>query len=125
VSAREAFAHDAVLALDPGGDERAPGGAITVALCGSWSHEPPCPVAPHHTASHRDGDEVTLRVLFAVAPGDEPRVRVLIDEVLASGEGEDPDGVRTAWRLTSSGPSPVRPDEQDHAERLTRSRPGP
>ena len=34
----------------------APGGAITVALCGSWDHEPPCPLAPHHTRAHRSGD---------------------------------------------------------------------
>ena len=118
---RVPFAHDAVLALEPGGDERAPGGAITIALCGSWSHEPPCPVAPHHTAAHRDGDEVTLRVLFAADPSEEHRVRRLVEAALARGEGEDPDGVRTTWRLLRSGPSPVRPEEQDHAERLPRS----
>ena len=36
---RDTFAHDAVLALAPGADERAPGAAITVALCGHWDHE--------------------------------------------------------------------------------------
>ena len=118
---RRAFAHDAVLELTAGGDDRAPGGAITVALCGSWSHEPPCPLAPHHTAAVRSAGEVILRVLFAAAPDDEPRVRALIDEALARGEGEDPDGVRTSWRLLRSSPSPVRDEERDHAERLTRS----
>jgi hypothetical protein len=118
---RQAFAHDAVLALEAGGDERAPGGAITVALCGSWSHEPPCPLAPHHTAARRGGDEVTLRVLFAAAPDDEARVRVLVEDALARGEGVVPDGARTSWRVLRSGPSPVRAEEQDHAERLTRS----
>jgi hypothetical protein len=115
------FAHDAVLALDPGGDERAPGGAITVALCGSWSHEPPCRLAPHHTGARRNGAEVRLRVLFAAAPADEPRVRTLVEEALSRGEGEDPDGVRTTWRLLRAGPSPVRAEEREHAERLTRS----
>jgi hypothetical protein len=62
---REVFAHDAVLAMGSGEDLRAPGGAITVALCGSWEHEPPCPLAPHHTAAERDGDVVRLRILFA------------------------------------------------------------
>jgi hypothetical protein len=118
---RRAFAHDAVLALDDGGDERAPGGAITVALCGSWSHEPPCPLAPHHTGVRRDGEEVTLRVLFAAAPQDEARARALIEAALAGGEGEDPDGTRTSWRLLRSDPSPVRAEERDHAERLLRS----
>ena len=116
---RQAFAHDAVLSLD--GDDRAPGGAITRALCGSWSHEPPCPLAPHHTGARRDGDEVTLRVLFAAAPDDEARVRELIGEALARGEGEDPDGARRSWRLLRAGASPVRPEERDHAERLIRN----
>ena len=118
---RHAFAHDAVLALDEGGDERAPGGTITVALCGSWSHQPPCPLAPHHTATHRDGAELTLRVLFAAYPVQEQRVRGLVEGALARGEGEDPHGVRTTWRLLRAAPSPVRPEERDRAERLTRS----
>jgi hypothetical protein len=63
--ARRPFAHEATLDLAPDGDERAPGGAITVALCGSWSHDPPCPLAPHHTSAERRGGQVALRVLFA------------------------------------------------------------
>ena len=106
------FAHDAVLAMAPSGDDRAPGGAITVALCGSWEHEPPCPLAPHHTHVERAGDEVRLRILFASEPDDERRVRELIDGALARAD---------AWRLVSSGASPVQPAEAGHAERLTRS----
>jgi hypothetical protein len=121
VATRQAFAHDAVLTVDPGGDERAPGGAITVALCGSWSHEPPCPLAPHHTRAHRSGTEVTLRVLFAAAPADETQVRSLIEEALVRGWGDDPGGVRSSWRLVSSGPSPVRFEEEEHAARLIKS----
>jgi hypothetical protein len=118
---RLAFAHDAVLALEPGGDDRAPGGAITVALCGGWTHEPPCPLAAHHTGVRRDGGQVTLRVLFAAAPREEGRVRALIEEALTRGEGEDPDGARTSWRLLTTAPSAVRPEEREHAERLLRS----
>jgi hypothetical protein len=121
MTARQAFAHDAVLAMEPGADDRVPGGAITVALCGSSSHELPCPLAPHHTDAERDGSELTLRVLFAAAPEDEDRVRALVDEALARGGGEDPDGVRTTWRLLRSAVSPVRPEEHDHAERLIRT----
>jgi hypothetical protein len=109
---RSGFAHDAVLVLDAGGDQRAPGGAITVALCGSWSHDGACPLAPHHTRADRSGDEVTVRVLFAAAPEQEGRVRNLIDEALARGE---------TWRLVSSGPSEVRPEEAEHVGRLIRS----
>jgi hypothetical protein len=109
-----------VLVLDDDGDERAPGAAITVSLCGSWSHDGPCPLAPHHTRVHRTGDEVTLRLLFAAAPADEPRVRALVEEALDRGWGDTPDG-RTCWRLVEAGPSPVLPEEEAHVGRLARS----
>jgi hypothetical protein len=118
---REAFAHDAVLVLEDGGDERVPGGAITVALCGSWSHAPPCPLAPHHTRVHRAGGEVTLRLLFAAEPADEAQVRERVEQVLSRGWGDSPEGSRTTWALVGSGPSSVRGQEQAHALRLVRS----
>ena len=77
---RQAYAHEALLDLDPDGDDAAPGGAITVALCGNWTHDPPCPLAPHHTRAHRSGNEVTLRLLFAAEPEEEPKVRALVEE---------------------------------------------
>ena len=117
---RTAFAHDAVLTMGDG-DDRAPGGAITVALCGSWSHDPPCPLAPHHTRATRSGPEVTLRVLFAADPADEDDVRRRIDEALARGWGDDPAGGHTTWDVVSTGPSPVAPGELEHAQRLMRS----
>jgi hypothetical protein len=118
---REAYAHDAVLDLDPGGNDAAPGAAITVALCGSWDHEPPCPLAPHHTRAHRSGSEVRLRLLFAADPADEGRVRALVDDALDRGWGDGPDGERTAWQLVWAAPSEVLPEEEDHARRLIRS----
>ena len=119
--ARQGFAHEAFLDLDPDSDDRAPGGAITIALCGSWEHEPPCPLAPHHTRAHRSGREVTLRLLFAARPDDEARVRALVDDVLARGWGDEPAGGRSTWELLSSGPSEVLPEEQDHVRRLISS----
>jgi hypothetical protein len=116
--ARAAYAHDAVVLLDPGGDARAPGGAITVALCGHWDHEPPCPLAPHHTDATPDHDTLRLRVLFAAEPEDEARVRELIGQALSSGRGTGPDGRVTRWMLKSGGASSVQPDEADHAARL-------
>jgi hypothetical protein len=109
--------------MDPDGDDRAPGGAITLALCGSWSHEPPCPLAPHHTRADRTGAELTLRVLFAATPADEGHVRRLIDRALDTGWGDDPGGVRTTWRLVRSGGSPLRDDELAHGQRLVRDHP--
>jgi hypothetical protein len=116
---RAAYAHDAVLILDPGGDSRAPGGAITVALCGHWDHEPPCPLAPHHTDASPGGDDtVRLRVLFAAEPADEERVRSLITQALSSGRLTGPDGRVTRWMVKSSAAGTIRNDEADHAARL-------
>jgi hypothetical protein len=121
---RRAFAHEAVVVMEPGGDVRAPGGAVTVALCGHWDHEPPCPLAAHHTAAVRDGDgdEVGLRVLFAAEPAAEAEIRDRITTALSSAGREagleGPDGVRTRWRLRSASPSPVRADEAEQAAKL-------
>jgi hypothetical protein len=116
---RTCYAHDAVVILDVGGDSRAPGGAITVALCGHWDHEPPCPLAPHHTDATPAGDDtLRLRVLFAADPADEERVRSLITQALSSGRLTGPDGRVTRWMLKSSSAGMVRPDEADHAAML-------
>lgn len=115
---RRVFAHEAVVAMEEPDDLRAPGGAITLALCGDWNHEPPCPLAPHHTAAERDGAVVRLRVLFAAEPGDEAEVRGRIDEALATAGITAPDGTAIRWRLLSSGPSAVRADEHEHGRRL-------
>jgi hypothetical protein len=115
------FAHDALLSMEPDADDRAPGGAIIVALCGSWEHEPPCPPAPHHTRAERAGDEVRLRVLFAAEPDEEARVRTMIDDALAEGTGATPGDGTVSWRLVGSRASEVRSEEQEHAGRLTQS----
>lgn len=97
---RETYAHDAVVTLDPGGDSRALGGAITVALCGHWDHEPPCPLSPHHTdAVPADDGTVRLHVVFEAEPDDEARVRALIDQALSSGRLTGPDGRITTWTV--------------------------
>ena len=115
---REVFAHDAVVAMEDGGDLGAPGAAITIALCGHWEHDPPCPLAPHHTAAEMEGESVRLRVLFAAEPEDEPEVRRRIEQALAEGEIAAPDGALNRWRLLSSDASAVRPDEYEHGGRL-------
>ena len=106
---RQAYAHDAV--LTSAADDRAPGAAITVALCGHWEHDPPCPIAPHHTAATRDGDELRLRILFATEPDRVDEVRSRIDAALAAGD----------WRLVSAGCARIERDEREHARRLLKS----
>lgn len=116
--ARQAYAHDAVVTMQPGGSPNALGGAITVALCGHWDHEPPCRLAPHYVTALPDGENVTLRILFATEPANERRVRALIGEALAVGQLTGPDGGVTTWQLSSAAPGNVRPEEEDHAAGL-------
>jgi hypothetical protein len=108
---RQAFAHEARLAMHPDADLRAPGAAVTVALCGSWDHEPPCPLAAHHTQADRAGDQVRLRMLFAAEPTAELTVRQRIDDALACGQLQGPGAVITRWRLLTSGPSELTAGE--------------
>ncbi len=115
---REAYAHDAVVVLDQGGDARAPGGAITVALCGSWDHEPPCPLAPHHTAVEQTGERVQVRVVFATTAPDEPEVRRRIEEALSAGFLVGPDARTTRWELRSSASGDLRAGESGLTEQL-------
>lgn len=115
---RQAFAHDAVVIMDADADTGAPGAAVTVELCGHWTHEPPCPLAPHHTGAERSGDEVRLRILFATEPAAEAEVRGRIETALSRASLDGPGGVTTRWRLRDARPGRVRDDEAAHAGRL-------
>jgi hypothetical protein len=116
---REAFAHEAVLAMAPDADPRAPGAAITAELCGHWEHNPPCPLAPHHTRADRAAGDVRLRILFAVEPSLEDSVRQRIDQALSRGHLPGPEGPPTTWQLRLSRRTEIAPEETDHARRLT------
>jgi hypothetical protein len=118
---RDAFAHEAILSMDRDADVRALGAAITVALCRHWDHEPPCPLAPHHTSATRAGAQVHLRTLFAVEPAGEAEVRQRIGTALADGQLRGRDDKVTRWQVRSTRPSTVLPSEAEHAQRLVRS----
>lgn len=118
---RQAYAHEAVVVMSPGSDDRAPGGAITVALCGSLDHEPPCPIAAHHTATEQHGDELHLRILFAAAPDRCGDVREQIDAALREQCFAGPDGHVSTWRTLRTGCARVIPGERPHARRLLNS----
>lgn len=107
--------------MEPDGDVRAIGGAVTVALCGAIEHEPPCPLAPHATVSERVGEEVAVRILFAAEPSDEAEARRRIGSALSMPSFVGPDGVTTRWQLVRHAPSPVQETESDHAARLIRT----
>ena len=115
---RKAFAHYASLQLEPGGDDGAPGAAITVFLCGHWQHEASCPLAPHHTQTDRVGDEFRLRTLCAVEPQLADEVRQQIDAALASSRLVGPEGATTTWQLRNTQRGDVLEADVDQAARL-------
>ena len=119
---RQAFAHQGLVELLDGGDERAPGAAVTVALCGHWEHEPPCRV-PHRTDVAATVDGLAVRVLFACDPADEGAVRGAVQQALAGGELPVPaphDAPPTRWRLLRSAPGEISDADADVAARFVR-----
>lgn len=117
---RTAYAHEAVLLLEACTDQRAPGGAITTALCGTSTHLGPCPLSPHHTATRLDGRRLVVRVLFAAEPDDEQAVRQRIVAALSCGRSTMPAPAETGWQLVQHRAEEVTAGEREHAARLTK-----
>jgi len=109
--------------MEADGDLRALGAAVTLELCGSWDHPPPCPLAPHHARPDRDGDgnTVALRIIFATEPANEALVRSRIDSALRQQTLTGPDGRTSHWKFLGAGPGELDPAEAEHARRLTGS----
>ncbi|UKA54622.1 hypothetical protein LFT45_01250 [Arthrobacter sp. FW305-BF8] len=124
---RSAYVHLATVTMDaaqdgmPAPDTAALSAAVTLELCGSWDHPPPCPLAPHHTRPEQNGDIVTLRIIFATEPANEALVRSRIDGALRRGSLTGPDGRTSHWALLGGGPGMLDPSETEHARRLTDS----
>jgi hypothetical protein len=115
---RAPYVHQATLAMDSGDDVRGPGAAITLALCGSWEHSPPCPLAAHHTHAERNGGTVILRVVFATEPENEVEVRRRIAGALRAGSVTDPAGITTHWQFRGSKADALSTSEAARAGRL-------
>ncbi|MDT0169140.1 hypothetical protein [Pseudarthrobacter sp. BRE9] len=115
------FVHEATLRFDADARTGAPGAAITTALCGSWEHPPPCPLAAHYTAVQQDGSTVTLRTIFAADPLQEGEVRRRIDDALAHGSQAGPDGTVSHWRFLESRAGELTTEERGHALRIAGS----
>ncbi len=98
----------AELALEAGLDPRAPGGAVTVALCGSWDHDPPCHW-PHNNDFEMDGTVQRLRTLYVAPPEDVDEVRARIEAALRSD---------TRWRATYVATGDLDESERALGERL-------
>jgi hypothetical protein len=93
------FVHCATILLEADADPAAPGGAVTVRLCGSWDHGGPCRW-PHETSVDWEGRRGTARVVFFVEEEEERQLRVMIDGALGGGVCVGPDGRVNRWAAT-------------------------
>ena len=103
-----AFVVQAELALRHGCDPRAPGGAVTVALCGQPEHAGPCRW-PHNSAIDANAQPAPFRTLFVADEPEERVVRALVESSLRN----DRD-----WSVVSVGTREVAGDEQGLAQSL-------
>ncbi len=99
---KQSYVQCATLLLAPDGDPAAPGGAVTLALCGSWDHAGACRW-PHHTSAEWSELLGRVRVVFVAEEADENHVRALIDRALAGGECVGPNGKVSRWAATEQG----------------------
>jgi hypothetical protein len=92
---------------------------VSLALCGAWEHEPPCPVAAHHTSVTAVGaGRLHVRVVFACESEAEDHVRDVINQALGHGSLVTPEGEPVRRRLTGYGAGELRDDEEALAEEL-------
>lgn len=118
---KRSYVQCAELILEPGADQAAPGGAVTLALCGSWNHPGPCRW-PHQTSAEWDAQAGTVRVVFVADEDDEKQVRTLIDQALAGGECTGPDGRLSRWRTTAQRAGILSESEETLAIEIAQTR---
>jgi hypothetical protein len=114
---KRAFVQCAEVVLETGADRAAPGGAVTLALCGSWDHAGACRW-PHHTSATWDELRGHVRVVFAADEDEEMKVRALIDAALLGGECVGPDAKVSHWETTECRAGTLRESEETLAGRL-------
>ncbi|RYD81164.1 MAG: hypothetical protein EOP84_11455 [Verrucomicrobiaceae bacterium] len=107
---KRVFVQCSTLLLEPDADPAAPGGAVTLALCGSWDHTGPCRW-PHHTSAGWNEREGRVRVVFVAEEADRDHVRALISQALASGMCVGPDGRVSRWETTEHHAGTMTDDE--------------
>ena len=111
----------AELTLKADADSAAPGGAVTLALCGSWDHAGPCRW-PHETSGAWDGRRGRVRVVFAAKAEEEAHVRALIERALAGGECRGPDGTQSFWVVVEQGGGVLSESEEVLGVKIAESR---
>ena len=89
-------------------DHRAPGGAVTAAICGNWDHAGPCRW-PHNNSLDISSTPVILRTVVVVEPEALDEVRATIEGALAA----DPQ-----WTVVSCQPVQPSPDHLELGHRM-------
>ena len=97
---------EAVLELAPGADPAAVGAAVTLELCGAWSHAGPCRW-PHNNAI----DGASFRTLYVAPDQEADAVAARIEAALRGS---------ASWRVVSVRRRQVTPHERELAARLAR-----
>jgi hypothetical protein len=100
---------DVELVLEPGTDPRAPGGEVTVALCGHWEHDGACRW-PHNSSIGDGGSPARLRTVVAVDDDERDDVFGRIESALRADE---------RWTVVSFAIGGIRSDEAGLAQRLS------
>lgn len=114
------FVQCATILLEADADPAAPGGAVTLALCGSWDHPGACRW-PHQTSATWDERRGEVRVVFVAEATEETQVRALIDGALAGGDCMGPDGKRSRWQATESATGVLSENEAPWGARIAES----
>jgi len=104
------YIHEVEILLNDDTDERAPGGAVTVALCGHWEHAGVCRW-PHNNEMARDGKRGRVRTVFVASEDEEMVVRQRIDRALRESE---------TWTMVGHTEREMTPEERLLAEKLER-----
>ena len=99
----ETYAHKLTfhlsLSVEGACDSRAPGGAVTVALCGHWDHEGECRWPHLSTITEGDDGCHELIVQFDASLEEVEVVEEKVREALEQGRLIGPDGRETTWSL--------------------------
>ncbi len=131
MSDRTTHAHTGTVRLTTG-EPDAIGAAITIALCGAFDHDGPCPLAPHHTSWHHDPNQPAIihtRTLYAVQPHQHDDALTRLREGLATGTltaqtAQPPPGASSTTNPAPSNPTnsttppnspPARPERSGMA----------
>jgi hypothetical protein len=109
---RSAMAVDAELVLEAGTDARAPGGQVTVALCGDWKHDGPCRW-PHNSRIDTSSHPAHLRTVVVVPDDERDEITCVIEAALRDDD---------RWSVITVATGPIGDDDRALAARLSKAR---